>query len=60
MAEVNGFHGNRSRQCKEGWLGRRRTYICHHCGRKFQVDTLEPLPKDRRVCGACLINDYAR
>ncbi len=50
---------SRCREKVEGWLGRRRTYRCRWCGRKFTVDTLAPLPEDRRVCGACLTNDYA-
>ncbi len=43
-------------QCREkveGWIGRRRTYRCRQCRVKFQVDTLNPLPKDKRICPTC-------
>lgn len=43
----------RSREYKEGWLGRRRTYHCTECNDKFQVDTLHSLPKIDRVCPVC-------
>jgi transposase-like protein len=43
----------RSRACREGWLGRRRTYTCRTCGDKFTVDTLNPLPEERRNCLKC-------
>ena len=43
-------------QCREkteGWLGRKRTYICRQCHLKFQVDRLAPLPKNERICHHC-------
>ena len=43
----------RTREYREGWRGRRRTYICRSCGEKFQVDTLTPLPEKQRICGNC-------
>ena len=46
---------NKSR-CKEkmwGELGRRRTYRCRQCGKKFKVETLEPLPARERICSFC-------
>ena len=43
----------RSREYREGWLGHRRTYKCRKCGEKFQVDTREPLPEERRLCDTC-------
>lgn len=45
----------RTREYKEGWLGRRRTYHCTECNDKFQVDTLNPLPNIERVCPACRV-----
>jgi rubrerythrin len=44
---------SRSRACREGWLGRKRTYRCRICGEKFRVDTLNPLPEDKRMCPVC-------
>ncbi len=44
---------SRSRQCREGWLGRRRTYKCRQCGAKIHVDTLHPLPVKERICNSC-------
>jgi transposase-like protein len=43
----------RSRACREGWYGRRRTYKCKTCKAAFQVDTLNPLPEGKRVCPKC-------
>lgn len=48
----------RSRECKEGWGGRRRNYICIECHTKFQVDTLSPLPQIERVCPNCRERTY--
>ncbi len=45
----------RRREYKEGWLGRKRTYHCTECNSKFQVDTLNALPKIDRVCPSCRI-----
>lgn len=37
-----------------GRLGRRRTYRCRICGRKFRSDfRLTPLPEDKRICDNC-------
>lgn len=44
---------SQSRACREGWLGRRRTYRCRKCKDKFRVDTLKPLPLDKRICNKC-------
>ncbi len=44
---------SRCREKVEGWLGRKRWYKCRECGRKFQVDTLGPLPISDRVCPLC-------
>jgi len=44
---------SRCREKTEGWLGRRREYQCHECHARFQVDTLNPLPKIDRVCPDC-------
>ena len=45
----------RSRIYREGRTSRRRTYTCRRkgCGRKFQVDTLKPIPERERICGHC-------
>jgi len=43
----------RCREYREGWLGRKRNYICRQCGVKFQVDTLGPLKEEQRVCPDC-------
>jgi hypothetical protein len=53
MVIVNGHIVSRTREYREGWLGRRRTYKCRVCGTKFQVDTLNPLPENKRVCSSC-------
>lgn len=45
----------RTREYKEGWRGRRRTYHCTECNDKFQVDTLNPLPHIDKVCPVCRI-----
>ena len=51
-----GYHPTtRSRDYREGWLGRRRTYKCRTCGEKFQVDTLGPLTEKDRHCHACMV-----
>ena len=44
---------SRCREKVEGWRGRKRTYKCIECQTKFQVDTLEPLPKHERLCTYC-------
>jgi len=49
---------SRCREKIEGWRGRRRTYICLACGDKFQVDTLESLPKGEKLCSHCQDNTY--
>lgn len=49
---------SRGREKIEGWLGRRRIYKCRQCGNKFQVDTLEPLPKLYRICPQCRDNNH--
>jgi len=43
----------RCREYKEGWKGRKRTYKCRECGEKFQVDTLNALPLEDRICPPC-------
>ena len=43
------------REYREGWVGRRRKYICRECHTKFQADTLKPLPEIDRVCFYCRI-----
>ena len=43
----------RSRESREGWLGRRRTYQCRVCNNKYKVDTLNPLPEKERICPYC-------
>lgn len=43
----------RTREYREGWLGRRRNYRCRGCGEKFQVDTKSPLPEKDRLCSEC-------
>jgi len=43
----------RCREYQEGWTGRRRTYKCRECSKKFQVDTKESLPEVRRICPEC-------
>ena len=49
-----GYHPTtRSREYREGWIGRRRTYRCRNCSEKFQVDTSNPLPLKDRLCYAC-------
>ncbi len=43
-------------QCRErteGWIGRRRTYICRECHNKFRVDRVTPLPQKERICLDC-------
>ena len=61
-----GYHPTtRSREYRDGWLGRRRSYKCRACGAKFQVDTLRPLPENERICLICktergqFINPYS-
>jgi len=41
------------KEYREGKRGRRRTYRCTECNCKFQVETLEPLPKHNRACQDC-------
>lgn len=54
-----GYHPvTRCREYTEGWLGRRRMYTCAECGVKFQVDTLNPLKKEDRVCQICQEKTY--
>lgn len=48
----------RSRQHREGWLGRKKNYICRECHQPFQVDTLNPLPEIDRVCPDCRQRTY--
>lgn len=49
-----GYHPTtRSREYRQGWLGRRRTYRCRECGNKFQEDRMEPMPEYNRVCPDC-------
>ena len=43
----------RSRECREGWLGRRRHYLCRVCGRDFIHDGLG-MPEKARICMVCL------
>lgn len=43
----------KTREYREGWLGRRRTYTCRKCRSKFQVDTKGPLPENKRICPKC-------
>ena len=46
--------GSRSRSAREGgWLGVKRNYRCRKCDARFQVDTLNPLPEDERLCPDC-------
>lgn len=44
---------SRSRECREGWLGRRRNYKCRICHQPFQLDLLRPLPVKERICRQC-------
>jgi predicted SprT family Zn-dependent metalloprotease len=44
---------SKRREKTEGWLGRRRTYRCRVCHQKFQVDRLNSLPEEERVCRSC-------
>jgi len=44
---------SRCREKIEGWRGRRRNYKCRNCGQKFQVDALNPLPENDRICSTC-------
>jgi len=49
-----GYHPmTKSREYRQGWLGRRRNYVCRECGEGFQVDTLNALPGIDRVCQIC-------
>jgi hypothetical protein len=50
----------RSREYREGWLGRRRTYKCIICTDKFQEDRCGPLPKRERICPYCRNNTVLR
>jgi len=45
----------RSRECREGWTGRRRNYRCRTegCGKKFRHDGGQ-LPEEARICPDCL------
>lgn len=49
---------SRCREKTEGWLGRRRNFICSECHQKFQTDTLNPLPEIDRVCFTCRVRTY--
>ena len=42
----------RSREYREGWTGRRRTYECRACGEKFQHDGGQ-LPLKACICPSC-------
>ncbi len=53
MSIESEYGGCRSRRCLEGWIGRRRTYRCQRCKGKFQVDTLNSIPKKERLCPEC-------
>lgn len=44
---------SRCRERREGWLGRRRNYLCRKCGQKFQHDGGR-LPERARLCPDCL------
>jgi len=44
---------SRSRECQEGWTGRRRNYRCIFCGDKFQHDGGR-LPEKARICDSCI------
>jgi hypothetical protein len=44
---------SRCREKMEGRIGRRRTYKCRGCGKKFQEDRLGPLPIEERICDDC-------
>ena len=43
----------RSREYRQGIIGRYRTYRCRSCGGKFQVFRLESLPEKERICAIC-------
>jgi len=47
-----------TREYREGWIGRKRTYHCRSCGYKFRVDTRDPLPEELRLCEICRERDY--
>ncbi len=47
------YDTSRCREKTEGWLGRRRTYCCRECHLAFRVDTLDPLPEEKRICHQC-------
>ena len=54
MGNIPFENGSKSRCATEGgWLGRKRNYRCRKCDKMFQVDTLEPLPEDERLCEDC-------
>ena len=46
----------RTREYREGKISRRRTYKCLECKRKFQVDTLNPLPDIDKYCHDCKLS----
>ncbi|OGN89799.1 MAG: hypothetical protein A2158_01655 [Chloroflexi bacterium RBG_13_46_14] len=48
-----GHHGNRGRECLEGWTGRRRNYKCRNCGDRFQHDGGQ-LEDWQKYCDVCL------
>lgn len=50
------INASKCKEKMEGRTGRRRTYKCIECQTKFQVDTLEPLPKQDRLCNYCRIH----
>lgn len=53
------FHPTtRMREYRQNQLGRFRWYTCKVCGERYRVFTLEPLPKERRICDVCQANGY--
>ena len=46
-----------SRAYQQSWRGRRRTYKCLQCGIKFQVDTVNAVPDNERICRECKANN---
>jgi rubrerythrin len=47
-----------SREYRENWQGRRRTYRCRSCFGKFRVDTVSALPEKERICPICKSKGY--
>jgi len=56
---INDYNGRTITIRREAATSRRRTYKCRGCGRKFQVDTLDPLPDYLKYCPICYCRDYA-